>query len=99
MKYLDLKNIFKMIINYYRDFYNIKSFDEKARERILNYIINCILKRLISKLKKSIFIKKIKIIIRKAILKSSLKKDYFLNKYYKIFIKYREAKNSISIII
>lgn len=63
MKYINSKNILKIIINYYKKIYNIKSFDEKIRKRILNYIINRILKKTMSKLKKFIFTKKIKIVI------------------------------------
>ena len=86
MKYINVKNIFKIIINYYKKNYNIKFFDKKTKKRILNYIIDQIFENVISKLKKFIFTKKIKIVIRKIVLKLSFKKNSFLNKYYKIFI-------------
>ena len=86
MKYIDIENIFKIIINYYKKFYNIKFFNKKTKKRILNCIINRIFENTILKLKKFIFIKKIKIIIQKAILKSSPEKNDFSNKYYKFFI-------------
>ena len=50
------KNIFQTTTNYYRDFYDIKTFDEKIKKQILNYIIKKILSKTISKLKKSILL-------------------------------------------
>ena len=52
--YLNLKDIFKIMTNYYRDFYNIKIFDERIKKQILNYIIKRILLKTILRLKKSI---------------------------------------------
>ena len=40
IKYINTKNIFKIIINYYKKNYNIKFFDKEIKEYILNCIIN-----------------------------------------------------------
>ena len=63
IKYINIENIFKIIIKNYKKFYNIKFFDKKIKKRILNCIINRVFKNMISKLQKFIFIKKIKIVI------------------------------------
>ena len=52
--YSNSEDIFKITINYYRDLYNIKTFDEKIKKQILNYITRRISSRTISRLKKLI---------------------------------------------
>ena len=84
--YSNLENIFKIMMNYYRDLYNIKIFDERIKKQILNYIIKRISSRTMSRLRKSISLRKIEIAIHRTKLKSSFEKNDLFNKYYKIFI-------------
>ena len=52
--YSNSKDIFKITTNYYRDFYNIKIFNKKIKEQILNYIIKRISSKTMSRLRKLI---------------------------------------------
>ena len=52
--YSNSKDILKITTDYYRNFYNIKTFDERIKKQILNYIIKRISLKTISRLKKSI---------------------------------------------
>ena len=84
--YSNSKNIFKITINYYRNLYDTKILDERVKKQILNYIIKKISLKTILKLKKSILLQKIKIVIRRITMKSSLEKNDLFNEYYKTFI-------------
>ena len=54
MTYSNLKDIFKITTNYYQNLYNIKTFDERVKKQILNYIMKRISSKMILRLKKSI---------------------------------------------
>ena len=84
--YSNSKNIFKITINYYRNLYDTKILDERIKKQILNYIIKKISLKTILKLKKSILLQKIKIVIRRITMKSSLEKNDLFSEYYKTFI-------------
>ena len=84
--YSNSKDILKITTNYYQNFYDIKIFDEKIKKQTLNYITKRISSRTISRLKKLISLRKIKIVIRRTALKSLFKKNDLFNEYYKTLI-------------
>ena len=84
--YSNSKNILKIITNYYQNLYDTKTFNKKIKKQILNCITKRISSKTMSRLRKSISLRKIEIAIRRTTMKSSFKKDDLFNEYYKTFI-------------
>ena len=86
----------RIIEKFYKKLYAIKPSKDSAREKILNCFNKRIISRTITELSISTIIKKMKMIIQRAILKKSLENNDFFFKYHKMLTSHSKKKKKKS---